>query len=253
MKTDHVLEICNVTKHYGKKCALSDFSFVFKPGIYGLLGPNGAGKSTLMYLITDNLLPDKNGGIIKWDNENIQKLGKKYRTNVGYMPQQQNLYPTMTAYQFMGYISALKGIAKSKAASEIENLLDTVELKDVADKKIGGFSGGMKQRLLFASCLLGNPSLVILDEPTAGLDPRQRVILREKIEEYGKNRIIIIATHITSDIETIADCIVMMKNGKIIDNGSVEELVKKVECNPKTLENLYMQYYDEEAKKNVLG
>ncbi len=253
MKKEHTLEICHVTKHYGKKRALSDFSYTFKPGIYGLLGPNGAGKSTLMNLITDNLIPDKNNGVIKWDNEDIQKLGKKYRSHLGFMPQQQNLYPTMTARQFMGYISSLKNIDRKSAVTEIESLLETVELKEVADKKTGGFSGGMKQRLLFASCLLGNPSLIILDEPTAGLDPRQRVILREKIENYGKDKIIIIATHITSDIETIADCIIMMKDGRIIDNGSVEELVKKVHCGSETLENLYMQYYDEEEKKNVLG
>lgn len=253
MIKEHTLEICHVTKHYGKKRALFDFTYTFKPGIYGLLGPNGAGKSTLMYLITDNLIPDKNSGIIKWDNEDIHKLGKKYRSNLGFMPQQQNLYPTMTARQFMGYIAALKNINRNSAVSEIETLLDTVELREAADKKIGGFSGGMKQRLLFASCLLGNPSLVVLDEPTAGLDPRQRVILREKIEDYGRDKIIIIATHITSDIETIADCIIMMQDGKIIDNGSVKELVNKVHCDSKTLEALYMQYYDEEAKKNVPG
>lgn len=162
-----VLRHCN--KHYGKKHALKDFTFSFETGVYGLLGPNGAGKSTLMNLITDNLKPDKDGGEILWDGQPIRKLGKSYRACLGFMPQQQELYANMTARDFLGYLSALKGIPRKEAKDQIADVLEQVELSEQAAQKIGGFSGGMKQRLLIAQALLGNPSLLILDEPTAGI------------------------------------------------------------------------------------
>ena len=240
------LELQKINKHYGKKKhALCDFSFEFTNGIYGLLGPNGAGKSTLMNIITDNLLPDKDGGKILWNGEETRILKEKFRSRLGFMPQQQNLYESMTAHTFLNYIAALKCIDRKTAVQEIPKLFERVELSDSMDKKMGGFSGGMKQRVLIASALLGNPDLIILDEPTAGLDPKQRVIIRNMVSDLGKDKIIIISTHIVSDIETIAKEILFIKEGNLIDSGTISALVKKVENGEKSLESLYMQYYGE--------
>jgi ABC-type multidrug transport system ATPase subunit len=236
------LELIKLNKHYGQKHALKDFSFTFTNGVYGLLGPNGAGKSTLMYLISGILNADKDGGCVKWNGEPINKLGKAYREHLGFMPQQQELYRNMTAQIFLEYISALKGIPPKNAPTEIKNVLEQVELSECTNKKIGGFSGGMKQRLLIASAILGNPDLLILDEPTAGLDPKQRVIIRKLTEKLSENKIIIISTHIVSDIETIAKEIIMMNSGQILTHGTVTELTKQVIDSEPTLENLYMQY-----------
>ncbi|MDO5558387.1 MAG: ATP-binding cassette domain-containing protein [Oscillospiraceae bacterium] len=243
---NHNLELQNVNKHYGKKKhALCNFSFSFTNGIYGLLGPNGAGKSTLMNIITDNLLPDKDGGKIVWDGVETRILKEKFRSSLGFMPQQQNLYENMTAHVFLNYIAALKGLDRKSATNEIFKLIERVELTDSIDKKMGGFSGGMKQRVLITAALLGNPNLIILDEPTAGLDPKQRVIMRNMITSLSEEKIIIISTHIVSDIESIAKEILFLKEGTLIDSGTIPELLEKVTTNEKTLENLYMQYYGE--------
>lgn len=237
------LEITNLNKHFGKKHALCDFSFTFTDGIYGLLGANGAGKTTLMNLITGNLKPDKDGGKILWNGEETRILKDKFRSRLGFMPQQQNLYDNMTAFDFLGYVSSLKVLDKNKSIEEIHDLLKRVELEDSANKKIGGFSGGMKQRVLIASAMLGNPKLLIMDEPTAGLDPKQRVIIKRLVSEMSKEMIIIISTHIISDIENIAKEILLLKSGKIIKSGTVQELVSELPENEKNLENLYMHYY----------
>lgn len=240
------LELQKINKHYGKKKhALCDFSFEFTNGIYGLLGPNGAGKSTLMNIVTDNLLPDKDGGKILWNSEETKILKDKFRSRMGFMPQQQNLYESMTARTFLNYIAALKCLDKKTAEKEIPEIVERVELSDSIDKKMGGFSGGMKQRVLIAAALLGNPDLIILDEPTAGLDPKQRVIIRNMVSALSKDKIIIISTHIVSDIENIAKEILFIKEGHLIDSGTIPELLEKVEGEEKTLENLYMQYYGE--------
>ena len=239
------LKIENLSKHYGKKAALDNVSLTLNDGIYGLLGPNGAGKSTLMNIVTQNISAD-NGGEIFWNGEKTSALGVKFRSFIGFMPQQQELYPTFTAERFVGYLAALKGIPSKEINGEVARVLSLVELSDCANKKIGGFSGGMKQRVLIAQALLGKPKLIILDEPTAGLDPKQRVIIRRLIGSLSEDRIIIVSTHIVSDIETIADKIVMIRSGEVIENGSVPELCEKVEGAEKTLENLYMQLYGDE-------
>lgn len=239
------LRLEKISKHYGKKLALNNISITLNDGIYALLGSNGAGKTTLMNIITGNVTADK-GGDILWNGERTAELGVKFRSLIGFMPQQQELYQTFTADRFVGYLAALKGISPKKIKSEVSRVLSLVELTDCANKKIGGFSGGMKQRVLIAQALLGNPKLIILDEPTANLDPKQRVIIRNLIGSLSKERIIIISTHIVSDIETIADKIVMIKSGEIIENGNVLELCEKVNSAEKTLENLYMQCYGDE-------
>lgn len=244
--SNNTLKMQNINKHYGKhKHALCDFTYEFTNGIYGLLGPNGAGKSTLMNVITDNLLSDKDGGQILWNGVETKILKEKFRSQLGYMPQQQNLYENMTAQTFLNYIAALKCLDKQSAPREIDNIIDKIELSDAIDKKMGGFSGGMKQRVLIAAALMGNPDLVILDEPTAGLDPKQRVIIRNMISDLAKDKIIIISTHIVSDIETIAKEILFIKEGRLIDSGTISDLTAKVDGKEKTLENLYMQYYGE--------
>ncbi len=241
----NTLSLNGVNKHYGQNHALVDFDYDFHDGVYGLLGPNGAGKSTMMNLITQNIPADPDSEIL-WNGEDIEKLQAKYRRKIGFMPQQQELYPSFTASRFVGYLAALKGIKKEKIRSEVERVLDLVELSEQADQKLGGFSGGMKQRVLIAQALLGNPKLLILDEPTAGLDPKQRVITRNLISRLSKDKIVIISTHIVSDIETIADRILLIKQGELIDEGTVPELCEKVKTGEKNLENLYMQYYGDE-------
>ncbi len=237
------LEIKSISKHYGKKKALDGFDFTFTDGIYGLLGPNGAGKTTLMNIITTNLRPDKDGGRILWNGEEIYGLKGRFRSVVGFMPQQQELYDGMTAFDFLGYMAALKNIDKKAAAAEIKELLKKVELDDSADKKIGGFSGGMKQRVLIASAMLGSPKLLIMDEPTAGLDPKQRVMIKRLVSDMSEDTIVIISTHIISDIENIANNVLLLDKGKIIAAGTVDELVSELPEGEQSLENLYMNYY----------
>ena len=241
----NTLSLNGVNKHYGQNHALVDFDYDFHDGVYGLLGPNGAGKSTMMNLITQNIPADPDSEIL-WNGEDIKKLQAKYRRKIGFMPQQQELYPSFTASRFVGYLAALKGIKREKIRNEVERVLDLVELSEQADQKLGGFSGGMKQRVLIAQALLGNPKLLILDEPTAGLDPKQRVITRNLISRLSKDKIVIISTHIVSDIETIADRILLIKQGELIDEGTVPKLCEKVKTGEKNLENLYMQYYGDE-------
>lgn len=218
-----------ISKTYkkGSVKALDNFSVTLTPGVYGLLGPNGAGKSTLMNIITDNLNAD--GGEVGYGGENIKKLGKDYRAVLGYMPQQQGLYDDFTLNRFLWYMAALKGLKKKEAKEKITQLLETVNLTDAAHKKLGSFSGGMKQRALIAQALLNNPEILILDDPTAGLDPKERIRIRNFISEIAEDKIVLISTHVVSDIEFIAKEIILLKKGQLISHDSPNKLTKELE------------------------
>ena len=241
------LELIDLTKQYGNYTALDHANITFTEGIYGILGANGAGKSTMMNLLTDNIT--RTGGKILFNGTDILDLGKDFRRVLGYMPQQQGFYENMTAQTFLFYMAELKGIPKKQAAREIDDLLEVTNLSHVRHKKLGGYSGGMKQRVLLAQALLGNPQVVILDEPTAGLDPKERIRIRNFISSLSRNRIILLATHIVSDIEYISDQILMMKKGQMVGMGtpgklveSVADKVKELPCPTEDLERMQSQY-----------
>lgn len=222
-----ILRTENLTKNYGKFCALDSVSQTFKPGIYGLLGPNGAGKSTMMNMIAGVLAPTS--GEITLDGRSIISMGKDYRKIFGFMPQVTGYYSNFTARKFLQYIAALKGIkGKKEADARISEMLDMVNLTEVENKRVGGFSGGMKQRLGIAQALLNDPSIVIFDEPTAGLDPKERIRFKNLISEMSKDKIIILATHIVSDVESIADNILVLNKGRIAQSGTVTECLDEV-------------------------
>lgn len=232
------LTIQNLTKTYGNKVALREFSYTFTPGIYGILGANGAGKSTLMNLITDNVKRDS--GSILWNGTDILKLGREYRREVGYMPQQQGMYPDYSARDFLCYMAAVKELPRKESRRQIEELLEVVNLSDDAHKRLGGFSGGMRQRVLLAQALLGDPKILILDEPTAGLDPKERLRLRQYISDLAKNKIVFLTTHIVSDIESIANDVLLMKQGELVAHGAPDALIAAV--HGQNLEDVYMAY-----------
>ena len=208
-----MLSVEHVTKRYGKFTALEDVNLAFQPGVYGLLAPNGAGKTTLIKLLATLLFPTE--GKILWDGENIHVLGAEYRGLLGYLPQDFGFYPSYTARQFLRYAAALQCLPKREAEQRISELLDLVGLADAADKKLKTFSGGMRQRVGIAVAMLTDTKLLLLDEPTAGLDPRERVRFRNLIHALAADRIVILSTHIVSDIETIAGQIVMFKDHKL--------------------------------------
>lgn len=208
------LQLQHLSKHYGSKYAVNDVSAVLTPGVYGLLGANGAGKTTLMRMMCGVLKPTS--GKIYFDGKTIEELGERYYSHLGYMPQDFGFYPDFTAREFMLYMAAAKGLDKKEAKARTEKLLELVNLSDVANKKIKSYSGGMKQRLGIAQAELNDPAILILDEPTAGLDPKERVRFRNLISDFAKEKIVILSTHIVSDVSYIADTILMMKGGTFL-------------------------------------
>lgn len=218
------LAIDRLTKQYKNKIAVDRVSIKLKPGVYGLLGANGAGKTTLMRMICG--IQNPTSGQIKYNGTDIKKLGEDYRQVLGYLPQDFGYYPDFTAYDFLMYIAALKGLSKEKAEMRVNELLQIVNLENEKKQKVKTFSGGMKQRLGIAQAMLNNPKILILDEPTAGLDPKERVKFRNLISSFSQDKIVILSTHIVSDIEFIADEIIVMKAGKKILKGTPEELLQ---------------------------
>ncbi len=205
-------------------------------------GPNGAGKSTLMNIITDNLKLDS--GKILWNGQESKTLGAKYREILGYMPQGQGLYNGFTAKRFLNYIAVLKEVPKEEIEMQIQKVSKSVNLQDELGKKIGMYSGGMKQRLLIAATIIGNPKLLIFDEPTAGLDPKERIRVKKIMSELAKGKIVIIATHIVPDIENIANEIIILKDGILREKNTPEELIRKYAENG-DLEDVYMNIFGE--------
>ena len=230
------LIIDRVSKQYKNHIAVDRLSARLHQGVYGLLGANGAGKTTLMRMLTGILTPTS--GTITLDGMDVST--EDYRAVLGYLPQDFGYYPEFTAMDFLLYLAALKGIPKARAKQRAKELLDLVSLQDVGRKKIKTFSGGMKQRLGIAQALLNDPKLLILDEPTAGLDPKERIRFRNLIEQLGKDAIVLLSTHIVSDIEHIADEILLMKDGQLIFQGPWTE-------DKGDLEAFYLEQFEEAA------
>lgn len=222
----HELKLMDVQKRYRDKEAVRKFNYTFTNGVYGLLGENGAGKTTLMRLICGVL--QTTGGSIYCDDMEVTGMGAGYRRLLGYLPQDFGYYGNFTAERFLLYMAALKALPKEYAFSRMEELLELVDLREVKTKKLKTFSGGMIRRVGIAQALLNEPEILILDEPTAGLDPRERVRFRNIISSLGKNRMVLLSTHIVSDVEYIADSILIMKDGELIQNGTEEEIAGKV-------------------------
>ena len=221
------LRIENLTKQYGAFLAVNDLNAVLTCGVYGLLGANGAGKTTLMRLLCDIQSPT--AGTVSYDGQNIRENGDHYRNILGYLPQDFGYYPDFTAMKFLLYMSAIKGLSKGYAEQRSLELLDEVGLLQVKDKKIKTFSGGMKQRLGIAQAMLNDPKILILDEPTAGLDPKERVRFRNLISSFSRNKIVLLSTHIVSDVEYIAGDILVMKKGKFIHEGRPDEIIHSID------------------------
>lgn len=221
-----MLVIKELTKKYGSFTALDNINLTLDTGVYGILGANGAGKSTLLNLITDNI--PRTTGEILYQGKDILSLGADFRKLVGYTPQLQGMYEEFTAGQFMRYIGALKGMKSKPCKEQTQDLLSLVGLDKHSHKKLGTFSGGMRQRILLAAAMLDNPQILILDEPTAGLDPEERIRLRNHIAEISKDRIVLLATHVVSDIECIAEKVILMKRGQVIHFASPIQLMDSI-------------------------
>ncbi|MDV8114396.1 ABC transporter ATP-binding protein [Bacillus sp. BAU-SS-2023] len=216
----------NINKSFKDKIAVSDFNVTLNNGIYGLLGPNGAGKTSLMRIIAD--VSNATSGEVYLSGKSKSELGADYRSLLGYLPQDVGFYKTFTAQKFLEYVSTLKGLEKEYSKVKIDELLKFVNLEKDRNRKIGKFSGGMKQRLGIAQALLNDPEVLILDEPTAGLDPNERIRFKNLISEISKDKIVILSTHIVSDVEFISNEIIIMKEGKLVEKDTPNELLKSI-------------------------
>lgn len=221
------LEICAVTKQYKDKTAVDRVSLALTPGVWGLLGANGAGKTTLMRMIAGIQSPTK--GEIRYDGVKIQDLGESYRDIFGYLPQEFGFYPGFCVWDYLEYVAALKGLSRQTSRRRIRELLERLSLEEVGKKKIAKLSGGMRRRVGIAQALLNEPEILVLDEPTSGLDPGERVRFRNLLSEFASDRIVLISTHIVSDVEYIASRNAVMKEGKIIAEGTTGELLWDME------------------------
>lgn len=221
------LELMNVTKNYEGTTVLDNVSFSLTPGVYGLLGSNGSGKTTLFRIICGLIAADE--GEVLYNRKNTDANGQEFRTILGFLPQDFSYYPEFTAMKFMRYIAALKGINPTVAKRKSNDLLDKVGLGNVKNKRIKKFSGGMKQRLGIAQALLNDPEVLILDEPTSGLDPKERVRFRNLIASFSQEKIVILSTHIVSDVEYIADELLILKKGKLENRGTAQRLMQAIE------------------------
>ena len=216
------LEVRSLSKNYGKVQALKNVSFKIDTGVYGLLGPNGAGKSTMIRIITGSMRASS--GEVLYNGRRIRENEKAYKKILGYVPQRQGMYDSFTAARFLEYMAVLKELKRKEIPEEVERVLKIVGLQEDALRRLGGFSGGMKQRVLIAQALLGDPRIIILDEPTAGLDPKERIKIRNFISRIGENRTILLATHVVSDVESIAREILLLGDGVLKEKGTPREL-----------------------------
>lgn len=239
------LTLDHISRRFGKTQVLRDVSLTFSQGIYGLLGPNGAGKTTLMRILADVLVPTQ--GKVFLNGQNKDQMGDAYRAGLGYLPQEVGVYANFTARAFLQYIAALKGLPKDLTQTRIEHLAAQVGLEDEMGKKCGKLSGGMKRRLGIAQALLNNPALLIFDEPTAGLDPMERLRFLNLIQEIGSERIILLSTHIVPDVDRVAKEIVMIGKGEVLCQGTVEQLTRDLQSKDNetpTLEDVYVHYFE---------
>jgi len=254
------LTVRNLCKNYGSKEALKDVSFVLEDGVYGLLGPNGAGKTTLMSILVGNL--KATSGEAYWDEENILEFSEDYREVLGYVPQQNALYPEFTVNRYLYYMAALHGMNKKEAKTRVTDAVSSLMLDDVARKKTKTLSGGMKQRLLIAQSILHGPKLLIMDEPTAGLDPYQRSFLVDLIKRISEQKTVLVSTHIVSDIELIAKEVLLLKEGALLRKATPDALISEVsevvDLKPRdqkkgfTLEDVYLYFFGSSYDKDSL-
>ncbi|ACV48629.1 MULTISPECIES: ABC transporter ATP-binding protein [Halomicrobium] len=219
------LELDGIGKRYGDEHALRDVDLVLEPGVVGLLGPNGAGKSTLMRIVTTVLQPTD--GRVRWNGTDVREEPRAIRDSVGYLPQSFGVYPSLTAREFLRYLAAIRGV--SNVGERIDDLLALVNLEAAADRRLGGFSGGMRQRVGIAQALLADPELLVVDEPTVGLDPTERVRFRNVLAELAEDRIVVLSTHIVSDVEVTASDIVLLHDGRVLAHESPAALLDEVE------------------------
>ena len=219
------LMIDRLSKRYGQHVALRELSLRLSPGLLGLVGPNGAGKTSLMRMIATLLSPTE--GTIRWNGQDIRTHGQEIRQVLGYLPQDFGVYPEFTGRQFLRYLAAMKGLPKSLVHRRVDEVLSTVNLEQEADRKLPTYSGGMKQRIGIAQALLNDPELLIVDEPTAGLDPAERVRFRTLLSSLTRNRIILLSTHIIGDVEAVANRLVILREGHVLSDTTPEALLAR--------------------------
>lgn len=247
----------NVSKHYGEIFAVDDITYAMEAGVYGLLGVNGAGKTTLMKMLCTVTRPT--AGEITWNGEDIFRLGENYRDLLGYLPQDFGYYPNLSVADYMMYIASIKGIRPIVARKRMKELLEMVGMLKYRNRKMKALSGGMARRVGIAQAMLNNPKILVLDEPTAGLDPSERIRFRNLISELAEDRLVLLSTHIVSDVEFIAEQILLMKEGKFFYTGTSEDLIASMEeevwtCTvPKQKVNQYLQEYPVGNVKHVSG